>query len=195
MRKFAGVLLAAALMLPVSLMAAPAGAAAATPTCKSVIGQASFSPALPALKSKATSKPTITIKGAKLTGCTGGGVTGGTVGATLKFGIANNCTTLLAGASTKTTGTVTIAWNTKKTSTAKVTLVGAHRQADLADGVGPDHGRPVRGQEGLGRDRVHPAQGWLHHGRVGPGELQERRRAHDQVAGERPARVRIVGFL
>jgi hypothetical protein len=124
MRKFAGVLLAAALMLPVSLMASPAGAAAATPTCKSVTGQASFSPALPALKSKATSKPTITIKGAKLTGCTGGGVTGGTVGATLKFGIANNCTTLLAGASTKTTGTVTIAWNTKATSTAKVTLVG-----------------------------------------------------------------------
>jgi hypothetical protein len=124
MRKFAGVLLAAAMMLPVGLMASPAGAAAATPTCKTVTGQATFSPALPALKSTATSKPTITIKGAKLSGCAGGGVTGGTVGATLKFGIANNCSTLLKGASTKTTGTVTIAWNTKATSTAKVTLVG-----------------------------------------------------------------------
>jgi len=137
MRKFAGVLLAAAMVLPVGMIATQAGAAAAKPTCKTVTGQASFSPALPALSSKATNKPTITIKGAKLSGCTGGGVTGGTVGATLKFGIANNCTTVLAGASTKTTGTVTIVWNTKATSTAKVTLVGVPKKPTSQTVSGP----------------------------------------------------------
>ena len=137
MRKFAGVLLAAAMVLPAAMITTQAGAAAAKPTCKAVAGQATFSPALPALSSKATTKPTVTIKGAKLTGCTGGGVTGGTVAATLKFGIANNCTTVLAGASTKTTGTVTIVWNTKATSTAKVTLVGVTNKPTSQTVSGP----------------------------------------------------------
>jgi len=125
MRKFVGVLCAAAMLLPVGIMATTAGAAAAKPSCKTLTGEASFSPALPALSSKLTTKPTITIKGAKLSGCAGGGVTGGTVNSTLKFGVANNCKSLLAGATTNTTGTVTVTWNTKKTSTAaKVTLKG-----------------------------------------------------------------------
>jgi hypothetical protein len=137
MRKFAGVLMAAAMVLPVGIIATQAGAAAAKPTCTTISGQASFSPALPALSSSATTKPTVTIKGAKLAGCTGGGVTGGTVASTLKFGIANNCKTLLAGASTKTTGTVTIVWNTKATSTAKVTLVGVTGKATSQTVSGP----------------------------------------------------------
>jgi hypothetical protein len=125
MRKFAGVLLAAALMLPVGLMASPAGAAAAKPTCKTLSGNASFSPALPKIGSATKVKPTITVKGGKLGGCTGGGVSSAVVGATLKFGVANNCASLLApGGTTSTTGTVSIVWNTKATSTAKVTLPG-----------------------------------------------------------------------
>ena len=55
MRKFAGVCLAAAMLLPVGLIAAsPSGAAAAKPTCKTATGTATFSPALP--KIKATTK-------------------------------------------------------------------------------------------------------------------------------------------
>jgi hypothetical protein len=125
MRKVAGVLVVAAMMLPVGLVATHAGAAAATPTCKTLAGTATFAPAIPKVGSTAKVKPTISIKGAKLGGCTGGGVTGGTVNSTLKFGLAANCSSLLAGASTKTAGTVSIIWNTKATSTVgKATLVG-----------------------------------------------------------------------
>ncbi len=138
MRKFAGLLLVAAVALPVGLVATHAGAAAAAkPTCKTISGQASFSPALPALSSTSKTKPTVTIKGAKLAGCTGGGVTSGTVASTLKFGIANNCKSLLAGATTNTTGTVTIVWNTKASSTAKVTLKGVTGKATSQTVAGP----------------------------------------------------------
>lgn len=125
MRKVAGVLVTAAMMLPVGLVATHAGAAAATPTCKALAGTATFTPAIPKVGSATKVKTTVGIKGAKLSGCTGGGVTGGTVNATLKFGLAANCASLLKGDSTKTAGTVTIIWNTKATSTvAKATLVG-----------------------------------------------------------------------
>ena len=125
MRKFAGVLCAAAIMVPAGLFATHAGAAAATPTCKALAGTATFSPAVPKIGSTVKVKTTVGIKGAKLSGCTGGGVTGGTVNATLKFGVAANCASLLKGDSTKTTGVVTIIWNTKAISTvAKATLVG-----------------------------------------------------------------------
>jgi hypothetical protein len=125
MRKVAGLLFASALMLPVGLIATHAGAAAATPTCKTLAGTATFTPAVPKVGSATKVKTTVGIKAAKLGGCAGGGVTGGTVNATLKFGIAANCSSLLAGASTNTTGTVSIAWNTKATSTVgKATLVG-----------------------------------------------------------------------
>jgi hypothetical protein len=126
MRKVAGVLVTAALMVPVGLGATQqADAAAATPTCKTLAGTATFTPAIPKIGSTVKVKTTVGIKGAKLSGCTGGGVTGGTVNATLKFGLGANCASLLKGDSTKTTGTITIIWNTKKTSTvAKGTLVG-----------------------------------------------------------------------
>jgi hypothetical protein len=126
MRKFSGLLLAAALLLPAGVIAAsPAGAVAKTPTCKKLAGTATFKPAVPKIGSTKKVKTTVGIKNAKLTGCTGGGVTAGAVTASLKFGIAANCSSLLAGAATKTAGKVTIVWNTKKTSTVgKATLVG-----------------------------------------------------------------------
>src|SRR3954466_12893525 len=114
MRKFAGVLVAAALIVPAAIMAAPGGAAATKPTCTKLTGTATFKPPLPKAGSTKTVKPTVTIKGAKLSGCTGGGVTGGVVGATLKFGNASNCTNLLGGKATNTKGTVSIKWNTLK---------------------------------------------------------------------------------
>lgn len=125
MRKVAGLLFASALMLPVGLVASHAGAAAATPTCKTLAGTATFTPAVPKIGSTSKVKTTVGIKAAKLGGCAGGGVTGGTVNATLKFGIAGNCASLLKGETTKTAGVVTIIWNTKASSTvAKATLVG-----------------------------------------------------------------------
>src|SRR4051794_3791744 len=102
MRKFAGVLVAGALLVPATLLAAPGGAAAAKPTCTKLTGVATFKPALPKLASTKKVKPTITITGAKLSGCTGGGVTGGIVKSTLKFGNASNCKDLLGGKATNT---------------------------------------------------------------------------------------------
>ena len=124
MRKFAGVLLRGSDHGARRFVRHQPVAAAATPTCKALAGTATFSPAVPKIGSTTKVKTTVGIKGAKLSGCTGGGVTGGTVNATLKFGLAANCASLLKGASTKTAGVVTIIWNTKKTSTAKATLVG-----------------------------------------------------------------------
>jgi hypothetical protein len=129
MRKVAGILLVSALMLPAGLAASNAGAAAATPTCKTLGGTATFTPAVPKIGSTTKVKTTVGIKGAKLAGCTGGGVTGGTVTASLKFGLAANCASLLAGDATKTAGKVTIVWNTKATSVvAKATLVGVTKK-------------------------------------------------------------------
>jgi hypothetical protein len=120
MRKFAGVCLAAAMLVPVGLIAAaPAGAAAPKTTCKTASGTATFKPALPALGSKVTVKPTITVTGT-LSGCTGGGVKSAKISAVLKQAIAGNCTTLLKGATANIAGSETLTWDTKATSTVKV---------------------------------------------------------------------------
>ena len=122
MRKFSGVLLAATMLLPLGAISAPAGAAAAKPTCKTISGTGTVSPALPALKSTVLVKPTATIKGGKVAGCSGGGVTTATVGATLKWGLPANCASLVAAKTANIAGTVTLAWNTKASSTANVTV-------------------------------------------------------------------------
>ena len=73
MRKVSGVLLAGAMVLSVGMVASPGGAAAAKPTCKTLSGTATFAPPLPKIGATTTTKPTVSIKGADLTGCTGGG--------------------------------------------------------------------------------------------------------------------------
>ena len=123
-RTITGFVAVAAMALPIGLIAAPAGAATVGTTCKTASGTATFAPALPKAGSIAKVKPTVTIKNAKLGGCKGGGVTGGTFSATLKFSVASNCSTLIAGGETGTKGTETITWNTKKTSTVALTLKG-----------------------------------------------------------------------
>jgi hypothetical protein len=122
MRKGLGALLAAAMLLSLGSISVPAGAAAAKPTCKTISGTATVSPALPALSSKVLVKPTATIKGSTLGGCSGGGVTSATVAASLKWGLPANCTTLVAGKTANIAGTVTLVWNTKASSTANVTV-------------------------------------------------------------------------
>jgi len=110
-------------MLPIGLIASPAGAAVKT-TCKTASGSATFTPALPKVGSTAKVKSTIKIAGAKVAGCKGGGVTSAKLAATVKFANASNCDSLLAGKPTGAKGTETITWSNNKTSTVSIALAG-----------------------------------------------------------------------
>jgi hypothetical protein len=118
MRKFAGVLLAAALVLPVGLIASPAGAVAGA-TCKTFSGTATVKPGLPATTAKV--KPVITTKNAKLAGCTGG-VASGLFSGSLKGSVLQNCAGLAKQTNFGLKGTATVVWNTKATSTISWSL-------------------------------------------------------------------------
>ena len=135
--KFAGVLLTTtAMLLPVGLFASPADAVGGT-VCKTASGTATFLPALPPVSSTVKNKPTVTIKNGKLAGCVGGGVTSATLAATLKFGLASNCKSLLGGAATNTKGTEKITWNNKSTSTVTLTLAGVAKKPTNINATGP----------------------------------------------------------
>jgi hypothetical protein len=111
LKKFFGFSMAVALLTPVGVLASgPAGAATGT-SCKSVSGSVTVTPGL-------TDKPLAQVITFNLPvkGCTGGGVTSGTVKGTDKVTKPGTCGTLGApGPAQKITGTIT--WNTKKTST------------------------------------------------------------------------------
>ena len=106
-------------MLPLGLLASPAGAATGT-TCKTSSGKATFNPPLPKLGSKTLVKTVLTATGT-LTGCVGGGVTSGSVKTVSAKSPGSNCTTQLAN-KTASKATETITWNTKQTSTVSITL-------------------------------------------------------------------------
>jgi hypothetical protein len=125
------------MLLPVGLIAAAPADAVGGTVCKTASGTATFLPALPSIKSTTKNKPTVTIKNGKLAGCVGGGVTSATLTATLKFGLASNCKSLLAGASTNTKGTEKITWNNKKTSTVTLTLTGVPKKPTNITATGP----------------------------------------------------------
>ena len=123
MGKLARARFASAMMLPLGLIASPAGAVTGA-TCKTLSGTAKFSPALPGLEKVLEAKPTVTVKGAKLGGCSGG-VTSGTLSATLEFGQPTNCLdfTLPGGVSAaQIKGSATIVWNTSATSTLTLSI-------------------------------------------------------------------------
>ena len=119
MRKFGGVLVAVAMLLPAGLVASPAGAAGGT-TCKGQTGTGTFKPSLPPLSSTATVDSTTTATG-KITGCVGGGVTGGTYTSTLKYP-KFNCKQLLTASTKLRVGTIKTTWSNKQTSTGTITL-------------------------------------------------------------------------
>jgi hypothetical protein len=123
MRKVGGMLAVATVLLPIGMLAAPAGAASGV-VCKTATGAATFSPALPKVGATTKVKAAITITGAKLGSCSGGGVTSGILNAKLNFGIAGNCSSLMAGSNAGIKGTEVITWNNKKTSTIALTLTG-----------------------------------------------------------------------
>ena len=119
MRKVGGVLVAVAMVLPIGLIASPAQAAGGT-TCKTNIGASVFTPALPPLSSSATVNST-TVGTGKISGCVGGGVTGGTYKSTLKY-TAYNCKQLITYNPKPRTGTITTKWSNGQTSTGTITL-------------------------------------------------------------------------
>jgi hypothetical protein len=94
-----------------------------TATCKGGTSTATISPAWPPATSKTTVHDTITATGT-LTGCSGGGVTSGTfryVGVKSKTG--DNCkTNATYSTNAVTSGTLTITWDTKATTTASLAL-------------------------------------------------------------------------
>ena len=113
MRKVAGVLFAATILLPVGLMAAPAGAAGGT-TCKPPSGSVKISPGLTSVKKVQS----ITIN-LPVSGCVGGGVKSGTFKGTIKTAAINTAGFAAPGPPLKFTATIT--WNTGKTSTLAAT--------------------------------------------------------------------------
>ena len=113
MRKVAGVLFAAAMLLPVGLMAAPAGAAGGT-TCKPPSGTVKISPGL----GKTLKVQSIAIN-LPVSGCVGGGVKSGVFKGTIKTTPTDIAKFAAPGPPLKFTATIT--WNTGKTSTLAAT--------------------------------------------------------------------------
>ena len=121
MRKYVGLLCAAALTVPATLMitASPAAAANAV-TCTKAAGTGTFTPPLPKIGSTTKEKSKLTSTGT-VSGCTGSGVKSGktkfTQTSTPEPG---NCQTLVEVKSTDkpTKGTLVITWNNAKKSTA-----------------------------------------------------------------------------
>jgi hypothetical protein len=125
MHRFLRVLVVVIALLPIAAVeATPAGAAAGT-TCKSLGGSATVTPGLPKYGSTQTVRPTISIKGAKVSGCRGA-VKGATASATLKFDQSANCTSLITqiagNVKAKAKGTASITWNNHKTSKVSFSL-------------------------------------------------------------------------
>jgi len=120
MRKVAGVLLAAAMVLPVGLMASPAGAAGGT-TCKPPSGNITVTPGY----STTPHPQKITFK-LPLTGCKGGGVTGGTSVGVIPAGKPAACKDVGKLVQPQKIIT-TITWNTK----AKSTFTGTSKVSGL----------------------------------------------------------------
>ena len=125
MRKTFGLLCAAALMLPVGIIAAaPAGAATVT-QCGVAKGTATFKPPLPKLGNSTKVKSKLTSTGT-VSGCKGGGVTSGKTKFTqTSASTGANCTTLVQPKATDkpTVGTLTTTWQNGKVSTAKSTAI------------------------------------------------------------------------
>ena len=153
-------LLTGAMALPVGLFASPAGAVGGT-ACKTASGTAIFKPPL-AKGSTTPNKPTVTITGAKVGGCVGGGVTAGTLSATLKFHVARNCVALLQSKSGSVYGPLKIVWaNAKGTSTiGKATLAGVTGQPATTQRVsGAITLGKFKGSKRDGHDRLHDPEG------------------------------------
>ncbi len=127
MRKVAGILIAAAMLLPVGVIAAePAGSVVIPLTCTKLTGTVTWLPGVP-LASKPAAASAITLK-ASLLGCTGTkGITSGVITLpTIPKGKPANCATLVTKPPTLTRTLGYITWNNKaKSSLGTLTLAPA----------------------------------------------------------------------
>ena len=121
MRKFLGLLSAAALMLPIGVLTASPAAAAGGTTCTKASGIAYFKPPLPKLGSTKKVSSKLSANGS-VSGCSGGGVKSGHFSfVQTSKPTPGNCQTLVTVNKNDppTIGTLTITWNTTKKSVAK----------------------------------------------------------------------------
>ena len=181
MRKAVGMLAATALLLPVGLLASPAGAATGV-SCKTATGSATFSPALPKMGSATKVKSTITITGAKLGGCTGG-VTSGTLNAKLTFSTGSNCSMLLAGAQRGHQGHRDHHLEHQEDVDRRPDVEGPE-EPDPDVGNRRDDCRALQGCEAVGQPAVHDPDRRLQQGRVDEGHVQAAHCDCDQVAAD-----------
>jgi hypothetical protein len=124
MRKALGLVFAASMLVSVTMIASsPAGAAnTALPKCKALSGTQTFSPGLPKLGDKTLVKPTTTTN-LKITGCSGGGITGGVSNSSTKAKTATNCTLLVKNSGKPgAPSTGLIKWSNGQTSTTSNVL-------------------------------------------------------------------------
>jgi hypothetical protein len=126
MRGLGKILMVAVIAVPAGvLISAPSGAAAPTSiTCKTMTGSEVFTPPLPL---KGSAALTVTIKNAKLAGCTGAGGASGLLSLTTKT--KGSCATLAKGATVK--GTETITWANKTSSAVAVTQTSPFKKNAL----------------------------------------------------------------
>ena len=166
MRKAAGLLAVASLLIPVGIwVAAPAGAVNTTvPKCKTFAGTQTYTPGLPPSSSTAKVKPTTKTNGA-FTGCTGGGITKGTVTGSVKAKVATNCQQLFKDAAAKKPGTptpFTVKWSNGQTSsgTTVVTVTGASGTSLKATVVGKTTAGLGKGHTTTIQVIATPNKGW-----------------------------------
>ena len=120
-----GALFAVAMFLSIAPVGMSSAGAAAGPLCSSFTGAATLTPGLPILGSTQRVKPTVSITGARLSGCHAS-ATSGTVSAKLKFAQSTNCTLLVSqigrNVAVNARGTLKVTWNNKMTSTIALTM-------------------------------------------------------------------------
>ena len=120
MRKFLGLLVATALVMPAAAMVGgPAGAAGGT-SCSSGSGTGTFNPPLPDLTSKKKVKDVIKVTGT-LSGCTGT-VASGTLTGLSPASTGSNCKTIATPTNVGTKIKLTIKWNTGASTTIQAML-------------------------------------------------------------------------
>jgi len=91
--------------------------------------------------------------------CTGGGVTGAKITATLKQAIAGNCSSLIAGATANIAATETITWNTNATSTVALKLTDVTKKAAQTTATGPVSAGLFKGAKQSGTPNYTPLSG------------------------------------
>jgi hypothetical protein len=166
MRKGLGLLFALSLFLPIGVLTAGSAGAANTvaPKCKLFSGTQTYTPGLPPTKSSTLVKP-VTKTVAALTGCSGGGITKGTVNGSQKAKVGTNCKKLFADAAAHKPAPATVAtvkWSNGQTSTTSsvLTVTGVSGNALKATLVSKTTAGLGKGHTATIQVTATPNKGW-----------------------------------